>query len=84
MDRIKVKQVEGALDDASKQVVKGSKAFSAPQHFTSEGICVTITEGYLYWCRNVGVLEELGNTRIRAQDGTLTIEFYDGREWIRR
>lgn len=84
MDRIKVKQVEGALDTQSEQVVTGSKAFAAPQHFTSEGISITISEGYLYWCRSEGLLEELGNTRIRAQDGSLTIEFYDGREWIRR
>ena len=84
MDRIKVKQVEGALDDSSKQVVKGSKVFTAPQHFRGEGVIVTITDGYLYWCQNQGLLNELGNTRIRAQDGTLTIEFYDGRAWIRR
>ena len=84
MDRIKVKQVEGALDTQSEQVVTGSKVFTAPQHFRGEGVIVTITEGYLYWCQNQGLLNELGNTRIRAQDGTLTIEFYDGREWIRR
>ena len=84
MDRIKVKQVEGALDTQSEQVVTGSKVFTAPQHFRGEGIIVTIAEGYLYWCQNQGLLNEPGNTSIRAQDGTLTIEFYDGREWIAR
>ena len=84
MDRIKVKQVEGALDTQSKQVVTGSKAFSAPQHFPSEELVMTIAEGYLYWCQNQGLLNEPGNTRIRAQEGTLIIEFYDGRAWIAR
>jgi hypothetical protein len=45
---------------------------------------VTIAEGYLYWCQNQGLLNEPGNTRIRAQEGMLMIEFYDGREWIPR
>lgn len=84
MDRIKVKQVEGALDKKSEQVVTGSKAFAAPQHFPSEELVMTIANGYLYWCQNQGLLNEPGNTRIRAQEGTLTIEFYDGRAWIRR
>ena len=84
MDRIKVKQVEGALDKKSEQVVMGSKAFAAPQHFPSEELIMTIADGYLYWCQNQGLLDEPGNTRIRAQEGTLTIEFYDGRAWIRR
>jgi hypothetical protein len=84
MDRIKVKQVEGALDTQSEQVVTGSKVFAAPQHFPSEELIMTIANGYLYWCQNQGRLNELGNTRIRAQEGTLTIEFYDGRSWIAR
>ena len=54
MDRIKVKQVEGALDTQSEQVVTGSKAFAAPQHFLGEGLVVTIAEGYLYWCQTKG------------------------------
>jgi hypothetical protein len=45
---------------------------------------VTIAEGYLYWCQNQGLLNEPGNTPIRAQEGMLMIEFYDGREWIPR
>ena len=84
MDRIKVKQVVGALDTQSKQVVTGSKAFAAPQHFPSEELVMTIAEGYLNWCQNQGLLNEPGNTRIRAQEGTLIIEFYDGRSWIAR
>ncbi len=84
MDRIKVKQVEGALDQSSEQVVTGSKAFAAPQHFPGEGVVVTIAEGCLYWCQSQGLLNEPGNTRIRTQDGMLMIEFYDGRDWMPR
>lgn len=84
MDRIKVKQVEGALDQLSEQVVTGSKAFAAPQHFLGEGVCMSLYGGYIYWCQNQGLLDEPGNTRIRATEGMIQIEFYDGREWIAR
>lgn len=81
MDRIKVKQVEGALDDKSEQIVTGSKAFAAPQHFPGESSCLSIYGGALYWCQTQGVLDEAGNTRVTAGDGVLLIETFDGRSW---
>lgn len=82
MDRIKVKQVEGALDVQSEQVVTGSKAFAAPQHFPGEGVCMSLFGGYIYWCQTQGILDEPGNTRIRGLDGALIVEFNDGERWI--
>ena len=81
MDRIKVKQVEGALDDKSDQEVTGSKAFAAPQHFPGEGFCMSLHGGYIYWRQSQGVLDEPGNTRIRGWEGTLLIEFFNGGIW---
>ena len=84
MDRIKVKQVEGALDTQSEQVVTGSKEFSAPQHFPGQGICMTLFAGYIYWCQEQGVLDQPGNTRVIGQEGYLQVEWFDGQQWIIR
>jgi hypothetical protein len=84
MDRIKVKQVEGALDTQSEQVVTGSKVFTAPQHFPGQGICMTLFAGYIYWCQEQGVLDQAGNTRVIAQEGLLLVEWFDGQQWMTR
>jgi len=82
MERINVKQVEGALDTQSGQEVKGSKAFSAPQHFPGENTCLSLYQGYIYWTRTQGVLAETGNLRMQAREGRIFVETFDGREWI--
>lgn len=83
MDRIKVKQVEGAMDLSSGQEVTGTKSFSAPQQFTGGEITMVAYQDALYWCQREKVLEDAGNSRLKIQEGTLIIETFNGETWER-
>tara|TARA_R110001592_G_scaffold43005_1_gene139504 strand:- start:28606 stop:28860 length:255 start_codon:yes stop_codon:yes gene_type:complete len=83
MDRIKAKQVEGAMDLSSGQQVTGTKSFSAPQQFTGGQMIMVAYQDAMYWCQQEGVLEEPGNSRLLVQEGSLVIEVFDGEAWVR-
>ena len=82
MDRIKVKQVEGAMDLSSGQQVTGTKSFSAPQQFTGGATIMVAYQDAMYWCQRENILEEPGNSRLRIQEGSLIIETYNGEAWV--
>ena len=81
MDRIKAKQVEGAMDLSSGQTVTGTKSFSAPMQFTGGEATMVAYQDALYWCQRENALEEVGNARLRIVEGSLIIEVFDGEIW---
>lgn len=82
MDRLKVKQVEGAMDTVSAQDVSGEKRFSAPQAFLGESWNIVIANGFIYWVQNPATLDELGNSRLRIEEGLLVVEIFQD-EWVK-
>lgn len=82
MSVIKAKQIEGVLDTESDQTVVSTKRFTKPQSFLGGRSVLTIYQDYLYWCKQEGVLEQAGNSRLTMENGRLVTEMFDGKIWV--
>lgn len=69
MDKVKVKQVDGAVDTTTKQSVAGEKTFNSPTNFSpailEKGLYAIRIEGsWIYWALDLNNLTQDGNFRI--------------------
>jgi hypothetical protein len=68
METITAKQVEGAVDNSTDQVIGGVKSFSSPVNFIpvdhSQFECIRLEGLYLYWTIDQTNLEHEGNFRL--------------------
>jgi hypothetical protein len=82
MARLKVKQVEGAVDTSTAQRIQGRKTFESATAFFDSSRAVVITGGYIYWCVDPAVLNAAGNTRLQLRTTGLITEKYDKGNWV--
>ena len=66
MDKVKVKQVDGAVDTTTKQSVAGEKTFNSPTNFSpvilEKGVYAIRIEGsWVYWALDLNNLNQDGN-----------------------
>lgn len=69
MDKVKVKQVDGAVDTTSKQSVAGEKTFNSPINFSPEKLekgvyAIRIEGSWIYWALDLNNLTQDGNFRL--------------------
>jgi hypothetical protein len=82
MDQIKAKQVNGMVDQSSRQEILGEKTFKAPLIIDRLGEThhIVAIEGFLYWAQDPTRLNQDGNFRIGVVGTTLQMQsFSDGR-----
>ena len=83
MDTISAKQVKGAVDQSSNQIIAGQKTFAEQlvidkQRGTHD---VVISQGFIYWTEDPANLDEDGNTRMGMVDGNLATQYYEEGKW---
>lgn len=85
MEKVQVKQVEGAVDNTSNQTIEGEKIFGAPTTFQTKGTATMIRmeAGYIYWTKNPQVLNAEGNMRLgkHPTTGAPSVQIYKGGAW---
>lgn len=84
MEKIHVKQVEGALDLESPQSITGQKTFTAPLVIDKqeESHHMVNHKGFIYWVLDTSNLYQEGNYRIGMVDGSLVSQQYENGRWI--
>ena len=65
MEKVKVKQVDGAVDVSNSQTIKGEKTFVSPINIQSAGIekggqIIRIEGSWIYWVYDITKLNEEG------------------------
>lgn len=90
MEKVKVKQVEGAVDVNNSQLISGEKTFASPINIQSAGIekggqIIRIEEPWIYWVFDITKLNADGNFRIGKDPGTgqFTLQVCKGGNWER-
>ena len=85
MEKVQVKQVEGAVDNSSNQTIDGEKTFASSATFQSKGTAVMLKMegGYIYWTKNAAVLNAEGNMRLGKDPttGAPSVQIYKGGAW---
>jgi uncharacterized protein with LGFP repeats len=88
MEKVQVKQVEGAVDNSTNQNIAGEKTFMNPATFrnTEPGgstSFIRMEGGFIYWTKNAAVLNAEGNMRIgkHPTTGSPTMQTYKGGVW---
>jgi hypothetical protein len=87
MEKVQVKQVEGAVDDFSGQNIDGEKTFLTSTNFKSKnaasGVVIRIEDGFIYWTKNPFVLNAEGNMRLgkHPTTGAPSVQLYKGGAW---
>lgn len=89
MEKVQVKQVEGAVDNSTNQVIAGEKTFNNPATFkgTDTGglpIYTRMEGGFIYWTKNPTVINAEGNMRLgkHSTTGKPSVQLYKGGVWI--
>ena len=78
MDKIPVKQVEGAVDINTSQRIEGTKSFNEiiiAQDLVN-GPFMRFNGGFIYWLQHENLFDEIGNSRIGLVNGVLTMQTY--------
>ena len=84
MGKILAKQITGAVDLDSDQIIEGKKTFSAPiicQKKDSSHHMVNVS-GFVYWVIDPEILEQEGNFRLGVENSQLSIQHYAGGRWV--
>ncbi len=84
MGKILAKQITGAVDLDSDQIIEGKKTFSAPiicQKHESSHHMVNVN-GFIYWAIDPEILEQDGNFRFGVVNSQLSIQHYAGDKWV--
>lgn len=75
METITAKQVDGAIDNSTDQIIGGEKSFTAPVNFfpvePGQFECMRLEGLYLYWLKDSRKLDSEGDLRLGP---SLTIE----------
>lgn len=90
MEKVKVKQVDGAVDVSNSQTIKGEKTFVSPINIQSAGIekggqVIRIEGSWIYWVYDITRLNADGNFRIGKDPATgqFTLQVCKGGNWER-
>lgn len=83
MNKIKAKQVDGIVDNSSRQPISGEKTFIDMAVFEdkTEQNHVVIKDGFIYWVINPENLNEAGNIRQGVVSGSLTNQVFINDVW---
>ncbi|OYU95627.1 MAG: hypothetical protein CFE21_10835 [Bacteroidetes bacterium B1(2017)] len=87
METISAKQVEGAVDISTDQIIGGIKSFSSPVNFIpidqSQFECMRMEGLYLYWTIDQTNLEHEGNFRFGPSQSLdcLTLQKRRNNQW---
>ncbi|MEZ4798177.1 MAG: hypothetical protein R2809_00070 [Flavobacteriales bacterium] len=88
MEKVQVKQVEGAVDNSTNQVIAGEKTFNNPATFrTVDGqnspVYIRMEGTFIYWTKNPAILNQEGNMRIgkHPTTGSPAVQMYKGGVW---
>jgi len=84
MGKILAKQITGAVDLDSDQIIEGKKTFSAPiicQKKESSHHMVNVN-GFIYWVTDTEKLDLEGNFRLGVVSSQLSIQHYAGGKWV--
>jgi len=84
MGKILSKQIKGAVDLNSNQIIGGKKTFSAPIICLNQESSHHIVQanGFIFWVQNPEKLEEEGNYRLGIVEGQLSIQHFSENQWI--
>jgi hypothetical protein len=84
MGKILSKQISGAVDLNSDQIIEGKKTFSAPiicQKKESSHFMVSVN-GFIYWVTDPNRLNQQGNFRMGVVDSSLSYQKYIDGKWL--
>ncbi len=90
MEKVKVKQVDGAVDVSNSQTITGEKTFLSPINIKSVGVekggqIIRIEGSWIYWVYDVARLNADGNFRLGKDPATgeFTLQVCKGGIWER-
>lgn len=78
MDKLPVKQVNGAVDLTTNQRIEASKSFLelvVSQEIVN-GPFIKIDGNFIYWLKHADILEEIGNMRIGVSHGGFLMQSF--------
>ena len=83
MEKIRAKQVEGAVDTTSEQIIDGQKTFTAPVIISNhqQAFQMVSYDGFIYWAVDTNRLDEEGNTRMGMDRGSLVMQIFSDGAW---
>jgi hypothetical protein len=78
MDKLPVKQVDGAMDLATDQRTESTKSFKGivVTQDSANGPFMHMDGTFIYWLKHENIFDEIGNVRIGMSNGNLVMESY--------
>ena len=79
MDKIPVKQVDGAVDLTTEQRIECKKSFQdlVVAQDNNNGPFMRIDGSFIYWLQHENIFDEIGNKRVGVLNGNFVMESFN-------